>query len=95
MSSHHYIVRKRPTGRCDLVRCPPESTPMVLLEARRAELPIVGVFTRLSEAEAEIDDAEGTCSVCSEGLGRHVCSECQAAVLPAALAVSVAMGGAR
>lgn len=93
--SNHYIVRKRATGRCDLVRCLPESSAQVLREARAADLPIVGLFTRLSDAESAIDDAEGTCSRCEDGLGRHVCAECQAAILPAVLVASVAVGGAR
>lgn len=68
---------------------------MVLLEARRLGLPIVGLFSQLADAEAAIDDAEGTCSRCEDGQGRHVCAECQAAILGPALAASVALGGAR
>lgn len=62
---------------------------------RFADDGIVGPFASAEEAFAACDDVHKLCRVCLRGRGRYVCPACQAAVLPASLAASVAVGGAR
>ena len=62
---------------------------------RFADDGIKGPFTSAEDAFAANDDRNTVCSRCASGRGRHVCDECQAAILPAALAASVAIGGGR
>ena len=63
--------------------------------ARFADDGIRGPYDSAEAAEAELDDRRGVCSRCAHGRGRHVCAECQAAILPAVLCASVAVGGGR
>lgn len=62
---------------------------------RFADDGIVGPFASAEDAFAACDDVHKMCRVCLRGRGRYVCPTCQAAVLPATLAASVAVGGAR
>lgn len=54
-----------------------------------------GPYDSIDEALAAGDDARSVCRLCSRGTGQHVCASCQAAVLPAVLVASVAVGGGR
>jgi hypothetical protein len=70
-----------------------------LVCVKRAQIPwalrrfagdVVGPFADADAALAGLDDRACVCSRCSGGRGRHVCAECQAAILPAVLCASVA-----
>lgn len=52
-----------------------------------------GPYDSIDEAMAAGDDKRSVCRLCSRGTGQHVCASCQAAVLPAVLVASVAVGG--
>lgn len=74
------------------------STPRTAKDVRWAHARhnrVGGPFDTIDEALAEGDDARSVCRTCSHGFGRHVCASCQAAILPAVLVASVAVGGAR
>jgi hypothetical protein len=55
---------------------------------------LVGPFADADAALAGLDDRASVCARCAKGRGRHVCAECQAAILPAVLCASVATKGA-
>lgn len=78
----------------DSIFCSARTAAGIRWARARAER-VIGPYDSADQAVAAVHDARGVCRVCSRGQGRHVCAECQAAILPAALVASVASVGAR